>query len=286
MENLMSTTSKHWVRVYPDYRENGDGIIVIPSSLNSCQSQSTIQTVQSGHQIARTYHTGLTLKSIYAQLHNNNKTITKQFALMEFNHYEKKEYILDHKGELTFTNFEDILFSNIPVTVNEKDKSWVENYFAQFSIHDDLIIQLEFKTNEGKMTISRKEFQKEVDNKLVPYFDEKIPSVYRSLNAESIQNFEHVVFERNKKTYLKLHHYNQLGLKVYTIINPEENKVVPAVVVEDMKGNVLEVHCYYKGEYISKDIMNALKPNILQEDFKAKNYFNVREIEFLDMTII
>lgn len=282
----MSTTSKHWIRIYPDYKESDDGLIVIPPSLNSLQAQATLLAVQTGHQIVRTYHTSSSLKSMYYQKHSNNKIITKQVELLKFNHYEKKESILDHKGELTVTNFEDFLFSNIPVTVNEKDKSWFENYFAQFPIYDDLIIQLEFKTHEGKMTIVKKEFQKEIDNRLVPYFGETIPSVYRSINSNLLYNFEHVIFEENKKTYLKLYHYTKLGLKVYTTINPDENKVVPAVIVEDMNGNALEVHCYYKGEYISKDLLHELKPNILQEDFKAINYFNVRDIDFLDMTII
>lgn len=286
MENLMSKTSKHWIRIYPDDKENNVGLIVIPASLNSLQAQATLQAVQTGHQIASTYHTSSSLKSMYYQKHSNNKIITKQVALLEFNHYEKKEYMLDHKGELTFTNFEDFLFSNIPVTVNEKDKSWFENYFAQFPIHDDLIIQLEFKTHEGKMTIARKEFQKKIDNRLVPYFGETIPSVFKSMNSKLLYNFEHVIFEENKKTYLKLYHYTQLGLQVYTTINPDENKVVPAVIVEDMKGNPLEVHCYYKGTYISKDILHELKPDILQEDFKNADYFNARDIEFLDMVMI
>lgn len=284
MENEMSTT-KHSVKIYPSYNNN-DGLIVIPPSLNSYQAQSMLNTVQSGHQIARTYHTGSTLRSIYAQLHNNNKITTKKIVLIEFNQYEKNTSPLNHMGELTSKNFENFLLSSISVTVDEKAQSWFEEYFHKMTVQEDLIIDLEFQLDNGKMTVIKKDFKRETNNGLVPYFDEKIPSVYRSLNSESIHNFEHVVFERNKDTYLKLHHYNQLGLKVYTIINPEENKVVPAVVVEDMKGNVLEVHCYYKGEYISKDIMHELKPNILQEDFKAINYFNVRDIEFLDMTII
>lgn len=284
MENEMSTT-KHRVKIYPAYNNN-DGLIVIPSSLNSFQDQSTLNTVQSGHQVTRTYHTVSTLNAIYAQLHNNNKIITKKIVLIEFSHYEKNTSTLTHMGELTSKNFEEFLLSSISVTVDEKEQSWFEQYFHKMALQEDLIIDLEFQSDNGTMTVIKKDFNRETNNGLVPYFDEKIPSVYRSIDSESIHNFEHVVFERNKDTYLKLHHYNQLGLKVYTIINPEENKVVPAVVVEDMKGNVLEVHCYYKGEYISKDIMHELKPNILQEDFKAINYFNVRDIEFLDMTII
>lgn len=279
----MSIT-KHSVKIYPFYNNN-DGLITIPASLDSGQVQSTIKTVQSGHQIARTYHTSSILNSIHALLHNN-KITTKKLALIEFNQYEKNPSILNHIGELTMKNFEEFLLSNIAVTVNEKDQFWFEQHFHEMTVQEDLIIDLEFQTDNGKMTVIKKEFNRETINGLVPYFDEKIPSVYRSMDYESISRFEHVVFESNKDTYLKLHHYNQLGLKVYTIINPEENKVVPAVVVEDMKGNALEVHCYYKGTYISKDIMHGLKPNILQEDFKAINYFNVRDIEFLDMTII
>lgn len=103
----MSTT-KHSVKIYPSYNNN-DGLIVIPPSLNSYQAQSMLNTVQSGHQIARTYHTGSTLKSIYAQLHNNNKITTKKIVLIEFNQYEKNTSPLNHMGELTSQNFEKFL---------------------------------------------------------------------------------------------------------------------------------------------------------------------------------
>mgnify|MGYP003498705500 FL=1 len=50
-----------------------------------------------------------------------------------------------------------------------------------------------------------------------------------------------------------------------------------------MDNNRVEVHCYCKNEYITPDLMELLKPNILMEDFKHKDYFSKKDMDFLDM---
>lgn len=203
--------------------------------------------------------------------------------LIEFKSYEKNEFIPEYIGALTLEKFKELLINNDPVVFDKQEADDIQKYFESINLNNNAIFNIEFISSKGLMKLVKKTVKKKKDNILIPYFNEKTASVFEKSEDLIISGDNHVVFEDNDNTYLKINHYTQLGLQVYTTINPEENKVTPAVIVEDMNGNVLEVHCYYKNKYIEKDILNELKPNILKEDFRSANYFTARDIEFLDM---
>lgn len=276
------------VKVYPeiiiDDLRNDPDVMVVSSNI-----ASTIHRTMTGHSVGKTVHMDkrfLNSKFIYHQIVRQNKVTTIEINVPEFNDYELKKSLPIYEGELTFVNFNEFLYSHEYIQFDEKDEAWFQKYFTYMALKEGLVLHLEYKTKDGKMVVARKEFRKENGDDLIPYFSEIYPSSFKSMDSQSIQSHEHIVIEDKEVTYLKLHHYRQLDLQVYTVVNPPENKVVPAIVVTDMKNNPVEVHCYYKNKQISKEIINELKPNILKENFKADDYFNSRDLEFLDMTII
>lgn len=282
----MATTSKHRITIYPEYEDDHmDGLIVLgKEKLSNTINPFAFNNPKLLRDLMAGFNTGV--KSMYYQVHKNNKVSTKEIQLPEFNVYEESITLPEYKGELTVNNFKEFLFDNTFVTIDEKTSEWFHDCISQITLPEGLIIDLEFVLRKGRMMVTRKDFKIQKESNLIPYFNETYPSVYREKSDKSITSFDHFIFEANKSTYLKLHHYTQLGIKVYTTVNPVENKVVPAIIIEDVKGTPLEVHCYYKNDYISKEILNELKPNILKEDFRSNDYFTLRDIEFLDMMMI
>lgn len=210
----------------------------------------------------------------------------KGIQLIEFKSYEKNEFIPEYIGALTLEKFKELLINNKPVVFDKQEADVIQQYLENINLNNRIIFNMKFISSKGLMKLVKKTVKKKKDNILIPYFNEKIASVFEKSEDLVISGDNHVVFEDNDNTYLKINHYSQLGLQIYTTINPDENKVTPAVIVEDMNGNSLEVHCYYKNTYIEKDILNEFKPNILKEDFRSANYFTARDIEFLNMILI
>lgn len=85
---------------------------------------------------------------------------------------------------------------------------------------------------------------------------------------------------------MELHYYNELGIFVKLIKNPVMERIVPAIVVTDLNDRPLEIHCYYKNQYIRPETLSEFKPDILSENFNDPDYFNKRDREFLDMVMI
>lgn len=272
----MKKTSKHTITITPAFDFDSLCDTKLSNMINPF-AYSEPETMR--NLMANLFSTGL--KTKYYQ--NSMSVAPIEKPKPEFNKYEENIIIPEYKGSITIENFREILFTHSPIELDEKDEAYFHKWFNKMPFHDNLIMNLKFISSKGKMRLVEKSFNLDKDSMLVPYFYKNHPSAYIELSAESISKHAHNVFEQGQENYLKLHHYSHLGLQVYTTVNPDENKVVPAVVVEDMKGTVLEVHCYYKNEYITPDIMNALKPNILLEDFKTVGYFNERDIEFLEM---
>jgi hypothetical protein len=234
-----------------------------------------------------------TVNPFTTMCNNNTINIIKRLVgmplgvqLIEFKSYEKNEFIPEYSGALTLEKFKELLINNEPVVFDKQEADVIQQYFDNINLNNDAIFNIEFISSKGLMKLVKKTIKKKKNKILIPYFNEKTVSVFEKSEDLVIYGDNHVVFEDNDNTYLKINHYSQLGLQVYTTINPEENKVTPAVIVEDMNGNALEVHCCYKNDYIAKEILNELKPNILKEDFRSAEYFTVRDIEFLDMILI
>lgn len=181
--------------------------------------------------------------------------------------------------------FNDIIFGHDFITLNADMEDQFKDLLDNLQVNNDLIVEIELLKSKKKLYIRQKKFMKKLNGRSVHYFDELTPS-HIKYNS-SINLNETSIFDYDKKvSYLELHCYNELSLLVKIINNPPENKIVPAVVVTDLMGNPLEVHCYYKKKCISPEIMKELKPNLLTENFFVDGYFDKRDIEFLDMTII
>lgn len=287
MENAMADKLKHRITIYPESEDNHlDGLIVIGADkLSNTVNPFAFSNPKFLRDLMANF-TPTGPKSMYYQNHKNNKVSTKKIQIPEFNCYPENKTTPEYKAEFTFEKFKAFLFDNDFVTFDEKNAEWIQSCIDQITLPEGLVIDLEFRTSKGRMTLTRKDFKIQNEFNLIPYFNENYPSVYREKTDKKITGFDHFVFENNKSTYVKLHHYTQLGIQVYTIVNPDEDKVVPAIIIEDMKGKPLEVHCCYKNDYITKDILNELKPNILNEDFKSSDYFSIRDLEFLDMILI
>lgn len=285
----MSTKSKHTVKIYPSYEISNDildGLIVLPSG-NGKMSNTVNPFAYGSHQTAqnllRTLMPDMGIKTLYYQTTRNNKVSTKKVEIIEFSNYDENEHHPEYKGKLDLVKFEELLMKNTLVSFDVQEESVIQQYFDKIDLKNDMVFDIQFISSKGIMKLVTKKIKRKIDDRLVPYYDENNASVYEATEAKSILGHQHFIFEEKNGSYLKIHNYNQLGLQVYTTINPDENKVVPAVIVEDMKGNAIEVFCYYKKELISKDVLFELKPNLLKENFRKSDYFTNRDIEFLDM---
>lgn len=285
----MSTKSKHKVNIYPDYEISNDiydGLITI-SDKHSKMSNTINPFAHGSPQMLQNLLVGLMpnmgMKTLYYQNTKNNKVNTRKVEIIEFSNYDKNKCAPEYKGALNLEKFKDLILNNASFSFDIQEEAIIQQYFDQMNLKNDMVFDVEFISSKGVMSLVKKKIQRKIDDNLVPYYDEKTASIFEISEYHVISGHQHFVFEEKKGTYLKIHHYIQLGVQVYTIMNPDENKVIPAVIVEDMKGNALEVFCYYKNELIKKEVLFELKPNILQDNFRENDYFTSRDLEFLDM---
>ncbi len=285
----MSTKPKHKVNIYPDYEISNDvydGLIAI-NDKHSKMSNTINPFAHGSPQMLQNLVVGfmpnMGMKTLYYQNIKNNRANTRKVELIEFSNYDKNKCAPEYKGTLNLEKFEDLILKNNSVSFDIQEDAIIQQYFDQMNLKNDMVFDMEFISSKGVMSLVKKTIKRKIDDRLVPYYDEKTASIFEISEYNVISGHQHFVFEENKGTYLKIHHYIQLGVQVYTTINPDKNKVIPAVIVEDMKGNALEVFCYYENELINKDVLFELKPNILQDNFRDSDYFTSRDIECLDM---
>jgi len=285
----MPTKSKHTVNIYPDYEISDDiyDKLISINDQNQKMSNSINPFAHGSTQTLQNLLVGLMpnmgMKTMYYQNTKNNKVNTREVELIEFSNYDKNKCSPEYKGTLNLEKFEDLILKNSSFSFDIQEKDIIQQYFDQMNLKNDMVFDVEFITSKGLMSLVKKTIQRKIDDRLVPYYDEKTASVFEISEYDVISGHQHFVFEEKEGTYLKIHHYIQLGIQIYTTMNPDENKIIPAVIVEDMKGNTLEVFCYYKNRLINKDVLFELKPNILQDNFRDSEYFTSRDLEFLDM---
>jgi hypothetical protein len=206
-------------------------------------------------------------------------------SLPEFNNYPVIEKKYEYIEQLNISTFKNFLFSNEFISINETEQENLDNYLDIAVMNDDMVVDLDFLKSSNKLYANKKKFMKKSDDGLVYYFDESLPSVVEYKSSHYINS--HEVFNDNtRKSYMVVHYYSELNVLVNVIMNPNPEKIIPTIVVYDMDGVPLEVHCYYKNKYIKADILNELKPNILSENFQDEGYFDKRDIDFLDMIMI
>jgi hypothetical protein len=208
-----------------------------------------------------------------------------QNALPEFQDYPIIEKKYEYIESLNIAVFKKFLFGHDFISINKSEKENLDDYLNMSVMNEDMIVHLDFLKSSKKLYANYKKFMKKSDNGLVYYFDETTPSVVEYKSSTSINS--HKVFnDDTMQSYKVLHYYSELNILVNILMNPNPNKIIPTIVVSDLDGIPLEVHCYYKNKYIKADILNELKPNIISENFQDDGYFDKRDIDFLDMIMI
>jgi hypothetical protein len=202
----------------------------------------------------------------------------------KFNSYPKNEKKYDHLTDIDNVQFKEFLYSNNFISL-ESDEPTILDMLNSSVDNEDMIVHLKFIQSSEKFYAKNKKFLKISDEQLTYYFDESKPSVIECKSTTTINSNE-VFNHQTKQCYMELHYYNELGIFVKLIKNPVMEKIVPAIVVTDLNNRPLEVHCYYKNQYIRPETISELKPDILSENFNDPDYFNKRDIEFLDMVMI
>lgn len=211
----------------------------------------------------------------------------------EYNTYTKVDPDITHiEGTLT-DDLYDVIFNNSLVSLNQDKFETLNEHIDHIHSDLELVMTLDFEKYCGRQQsninymLFKKTFMRKKDNILEYYYDEQTPSLIELKKSDVILcHEEDLEDDTTNKTYLATYFYSNLNVVVNVTINPDKSKIVPAIIVLDANNNPLEVHCYYNGEYITPELMNALKPNILLDDFKAESYFNYRDIEFLEMVRI
>jgi hypothetical protein len=202
-----------------------------------------------------------------------------------YNRYPKIENKYAHVENVEILEFKDFLFSRNFLTFNAHDKDKLIEALECCVINEDMIVLLEFLNKSNKLYANKKKFMKKVNDDMLYYFDHTLPSVVTYKINTEIQSYD-VIDDDTDKSYMKLDYYGELGVLVKIIMNPDPDKIVPTIIVTDFNDVILEVHCYYQNKYVNNELMTALKPNILLEDFYDSDYFSPRDIEFLEMVRI
>lgn len=218
---------------------------------------------------------------------------------------QKPVYRKYHESESTFQYRKNVMADDLPEILYSRDiislhtdkfeafRSFIDNVVED----DEMLVNVDVdnidkynskrKVNEPHYILSKKVFMRQHDNKLDYYFDENTPSIIEMKESTVILAHEEDIIDvGSKKSYMALYHYTKLNVVVEVIINPDESKIIPAITIYDANKKAVEVHCYYKNKYITPEIMELLKPNILVEDFKNIDYFSKNDMDYLDMIAI
>lgn len=214
-----------------------------------------------------------------------------------YNNYAATQRKIKYKKNIDATEFKDILFNDNLTAFHFEDYEKVEQYLVELD-DETMRVRLSFDDvligDKNAVLISEKVFTKLENGKVSYYYDQTKPSVIQYKNAKFIpinNNFFMRTFHnelsdnKNKEQYLKCYHYFHLNIIVYLHVNFDQNKMVPAIVITDENNQPTEVHYFYKNRYVPAALIAQIKPNLLNEDFKEVDYFNQRDIDFLEMVM-
>lgn len=236
------------------------------------------------------------LKSLLGPIYYQNTRLFKRNAdkKPKYKHYPEIEPSVKYIKDVMVDDLQEILFSRDFISLNSEKYEALNSCIDNIIDDNTMIVNIdidnidkydkECEEKEHHYILSKKVFLKQIDNKIDYYFDENTPSIIEFKDSNVILAHEEDIKDTvSKKSYMALYHYTKLNVIVHLTVNPDESRIVPAIIMYDMDNKPLEVHCYYKNEYITPDLMELLKPNILMEDFKNKDYFSKKEMDFLDM---
>lgn len=236
------------------------------------------------------------LKSLLGPIYYQNTRLFKRDVKKkpEYKHYPEIDPRLKYIKDVMVDDLQDMVFSHDFISLNTEKYEALNSCIDNIIDDNTMIVSIDIDNidkynNEREETdhhyiLSKKVFLKQTDNKIDYYFDESTTSIIEFKESTVILDHEEDIKDAgSKKSYMATYHYTKLNVIVNLTVNPEESRIVPAIIIYDMDNKPLEVHCYYKNEYITPDLMELLKPNILMEDFKHKDYFSKKDMDFLDM---
>lgn len=200
----MSTKSKHKVNIYPDYEISNDiydGLITI-NDKHSKMSNTINPFAHGSPQMLQNLLVGLMpnmgMKTLYYQNTKNNKVNTRKVEIIEFSNYDKNKCAPEYKGTLNLEKFEDLILKNAFVSFDIQEESIIQQYFDQIKLKNEMVFDIQFTSRKGIMSLTKKTIKREIDDRLVPYYDEKTASVFEISEDVSIPSHNHFVFEEMK----------------------------------------------------------------------------------------
>lgn len=217
-----------------------------------------------------------------------NNSYKKDITAPNYNKYEYKEKIIKYKEHLNINGFKEFLKSTEYFEVNQDELPKFSQYLDLVIDNEEMIVDLTFTHEQVNSDLSiipyEKSFLRKIDNNLSPFYNETTPSII-SYNTNWIIDCPQPRLYDSKvnDSYLRCEYYPNLNIIVHVIINPDENKMIPAIVITDYYNTPIEVHFYHQKQYMPSAIIKELKPNLLKEDFRAVDYFEKRDIELLNM---
>lgn len=205
---------------------------------------------------------------------------------------------IKYKENINVAEFKELLFGNGLTAINHEYYNHIDRFLDLVVDDEKMRVRLSFNdvlvNNKNGILLSEKTFTKLEDGKVSYYYDEKTPSIVEYKNATFIPMHSHFFMRafhdelsdnKNKEHYLKCYHYFNLNIIVYIHVNFNKEKITPAIVITDENHQPTEIHYFYKNKYVPAALIDQIKPNLLNEDFKEVGYFDKRDIDFLDMAM-
>lgn len=215
-----------------------------------------------------------------------------------YKQYKPANRDIKYKEDIDAFGFKDLLFGDSLIAINHEYYDHINQLLELAVDNEAMIVRLKFNdvlvNNKNGILLSEKIFTKLEDGKVSYYYDENTPSIIEYKNATFVPMHSHFFMRtfhdelsdnKNKEHYLKCYHYFNLNIIVYIHVNFSQEKITPAIVITDENHQPTEVHYFYKNRYVPAALIAQIKPNLINEDFKEVDYFNQRDIDFLDMVM-
>lgn len=254
-----------------------------PKTIQSALTES--RKISIDNKSKSTYSKALEFVNVSSLSWKNQYAVNSIFEQPTFKQYPDIKKSYKYAAHVDLSIFKQYLFNNEYFAFKEMSEDELNQYLHLSVMNKDMVVKLDFFKSDNKLHIMRKTFTKKKDDGSDDsyYFDETMPSIIDYTSKTEITKYN-VYSEASR--HMVLQYYTKLGLWVKTIVNPDPEKIIPAIVVKDLNEEVKEVHCYYKNKYVKPELIAEIKPNILKENFEQSDYFDKRDVELLDMIAI
>jgi len=232
-----------------------------------------------------TYSKALDFINVSSVNWKNQYAVNSIFGQPTFKQYPDIKKSYKYAAYIDLSIFKQYLFNNEYFAFKDMPEDELNQYLNLSVMNKDMAVKLDFFKSDNKLHIMRKTFTKKKDDSFDEdyYFDENMPSIIDYTSKTEITKYNSY---SEAKSHMVLQYYTKLGLWVKTIVNPDPNRIIPAIVVKDLNEEVKEVHCYYKNKYIKPELIAEIKPSMLKDKFELPDYFDKRDSELLDMLAI